>query len=207
VALLLALAVLGLPVAEAAARQAPLDISGQTNFIMPMADVPTGFVSFSDTSFRLDPRVFHSRDAALSWYPDQLSVAVPSDGRAATAVQVLVNLDGAPMDFNGQKVGEIVLVWRDGAEQTVDLIAGVNVRGWLLADSAVPLRDAGSREVFRGADLYGRSAVIDSLTVVADPSERSEGLARVIVRDTSFDTANSLDPGLVVRAITVVASD
>lgn len=205
--LLLAAGLLWQAPVEAAARQFPLDIATQTNFIMPTSAVPTGLVTLGGTTYRLDGRVFHSRDAALAWYPDQLTLAVPADARAAGAVQVLVNLDGAPSDFNGQKVGEVALTWQNGAVQTVDLIAGNNVRAWLLADSSGPLSDAGVREVYRGQDVYGRTAVVDALTVFADPSLADVGLARIVVRDTSFDTANSLDPGLVVRGVTIIGTD
>jgi len=209
---LLALALAACGLGPSAARAAPrtvqtqLDLSASANFIMPTAGVPVGTVTWGDTTYRLDARVFHTRDAALGWYPDQVSLPVPSDARSALAVQILVNLDAMSADFSGEKVGEVGLTWQNGAEQTVDLVAGSNVRGWLLSDSNGPLQDAGSHEVYRGQDVYGRTAVIDSLTLVADPSVRDFGLAKVTIRDTSFDTADSLDPGLVVRGVTVISS-
>jgi hypothetical protein len=206
---------LGLPaVALGASTQVPLNLSAVTNFLMPTANVPTGTVVWSGTTFRLDSLVFHSRDYALAWYPDELNLGVPEEARNATAVQILVNLDGATADADGRKVGEVVLRWGNGSQQTVDLISGVNVRTWLVMDggagssmSAAPLQDAGSDEVNRGVDVYGRTAVIDRLTVLADPSVASSGLSRITVRDTSFETAGSLDPGLVVRAVTVETLD
>jgi hypothetical protein len=196
-----------------AAAQVPLNLSAVTNFLMPTANVPTGTVVWSGTTFRLDSLVFHSRDYALAWYPDELNLGVPEEARNATAVQILVNLDGATADAAGRKVGEVVLRWGNGSQQTVDLIAGVNVRNWLVSDggevalSAAPLQDAGSDEVYRDVDVYGRTAVIDRLTVVADPSVASSGLSRITIVDTSFETAGSLDPGLVVRAVTVETQD
>ncbi len=205
-ALLAFIALLGLhsvAFAQNVGEQVTLNLSALTNYLMPTTSVPTGTVVWSGTTYRLDSRVFHSRDAVLGWYPDELSVSVPSDARNAAAVQILINLDGAPGSFQGLKVGEVVLRWGNGAQQTVDLIAGVNVRGWLVADSSGQLTDAGSSEAFRDYDVYGRPAVIDRLTVLADPSVADSGLTRVTIRDTSFETAGALDPSLVVRAITV----
>ena len=162
-----------------------------------------GYPASDGTSYRLDDRVFHTQDAALGWYPTDLSLGVPLEARAAARVRLLVNLDGATADFDGQKVGEVVLCWGNGAQQTVDLIAGKNVRGWLVSDAQGALHDAGTAEVYRGQDVYGRTAIIDSLTVTADPNVAASGLVRVIVRDTSFDSASALDPALVLRAVTV----
>ncbi|GEM_PF-4682869 len=187
----------------AAGRQIPLDLVSQLNFILPTNAVPTGGVTWAGVNYRLDSRVFRTRDAALSWYPEELSLSVPGEARHATAVHILINLEGEPGEFTGQKVGELVLSGSSGGQQSVDLVAGVNVRGWLLADSATPLTDPNTKEVYRGPDSYGRTAVIDSLTVPVDPSLSASGLARISIRDTSFETANSLDPGLIIRAVTV----
>jgi len=191
--------------ALAAGRQVPLDLSGVVNFVMPTATVPVGMVNWAGNQFKLDSRVYHTRNAALGWYPEELTLTVPNEGRRAVQVELLLNLDGVPADLTGEKVGEVVLVWGNGTQQTVDLIAGTNVRSWLVAEGNGALTDAGTRELYHSSDTYGRPAVIDSLTVVADATAAPSGLTKVIVRDTSFETAGSLDPALVLRAATVEA--
>src|SRR5437660_1513188 len=105
----LALALLmAVPLAPASAQETdvPLAMGGVVNFVMPTTAVPTGGVTWGGTAYRLDDRVFHTQDAALGWYPTELSLGVPTEARAAARVRLLINLDGGASDFDGLKVGE-----------------------------------------------------------------------------------------------------
>ena len=130
-----------------------------------------------------------------------------------------VLLSGAYVErsLQNKQVGELDLVFSDGSVFGVLLVAGRNIREtWGYVDELaaqqmnlfpppVGWKNVVAEQQSRG----GRAALglIDLLSVPIPEPYASATVARLQIRDTSVETANSLWPSLVVYAITLEISE
>ncbi|MCB0199120.1 MAG: protein kinase [Anaerolineae bacterium] len=112
-------------------------------------------------------------------------------------------------EFNGRNVGTVRLLFDNGQESTVDLVAGRNVREWKQFDQTVVQSTSSPDvvEVWRGAtNDEGRVGVIDMLRIPVPSNLRTRRLTGIELIDSSSQLVGDMDPALNLVGVSVVAN-
>ena len=125
-----------------------------------------------------------------------------------TEVYLLITGGNLYARFMNQQVGVVRLEFENGQQQTFPLIAGRNIREWKLLDNSTvaTVTSGDSQEVWRRSSKHGGNGIIDMLTLHISSQNQASTLRRIVISDTSIQTAGSLDPALNLVGVTVLGS-
>lgn len=132
------------------------------------------------------------------------SVTIPILSRLSAPHSVKLLVSGAYVSesLRGKKIGEIVLNFSDGNHLTTPLIALENIRENWYYVGQVPTIE--SKCVYMelqkrgGANAVG---LLDELSIQVPIKERSKHITSITIRDTSLETAGSLNPSIQLTGI------
>lgn len=198
-------------------RWVPVDIAAIANSPMDhLAEPLSGERVLGTVPFTLlagNRSVFQTRHSLIPDNPieGQVTVAIPRP----QIVHLLLNGGYVSHGIQGQKVGEVELRFTDGSTLTVDIGAWQTVREpWVYSDDpladqllapppGVSWRNVHEELQYRGDQLA--RGFIDMMSITIPEGFREKSLSRVIIRDTSEATAQSMEPSLVLMGLTVLS--
>ena len=101
-----------------------------------------------------------------------------------TSAYFLINSGNSKSIYSGEKIGEIILLFKDAPPHTTDLILGENVREWCPGNKGDYVRKTSSQstvmDAWTGMNNEGTPAVIDCLQVSNYECMRSNYLEKII---------------------------
>jgi serine/threonine-protein kinase len=182
----------------------PVGIDDIVNSEMDFSTPPRGDVTWEGVNFRIGRQIFRSQASATpnNRFPTRVSLDlfIPR----AYRVYLLLNSWNGFEQYSEQVIGQIIARCNDTPLPVRELQLGRDVREWYASDAVVStaaqVQEAWSGVVASNPDLSG---YIDMLTVELPATCQEGRLNGLEIVDTSTETANSLDPGLNLVAVTV----
>lgn len=166
--------------------------NGTSDFSTP----PQGRVELGGVPFDLSNAIFKSQADVDPWRLAPTEARLTTNVTGATRLYMLLNTGNGRPTYEGQVIGAVFATC-DGTELRVsDLILGETIREWHSDENVVGSAPF-PQQVFEGGrtdnDLY--RGHIDMLTFDL-PAACRASLTAITLRDTSADTAGSLDPAI-----------
>ncbi len=195
-----------------------VDLRPLANFpLTHLTTVPRGEVTLAGVPFTIlatNAAIFQTQNRALPYLP--VEGLLPMRVESAVAVHALLNGGFVDAGFQGQKIGALILSFDDGSVHSIPLVAWETVREtWVYKSSSFAQRRDSFKLPQLGVDWRnvwlddetraneGATGFVDMLTVFLPELYRARTLTAVTIRDTSAETVGSLDPSLVLLAVTV----
>ncbi|MEI2692964.1 MAG: SH3 domain-containing protein [Anaerolineae bacterium] len=127
------------------------------------------------------------------------SVTLAVDVANPQTVYLLLTGGNVFKSFDGQKIGQVLLVFDNGSTYLIDLTVGYNIREWKQfgQDTIVTKTSSDLSEVWRGANRHDTGqAVIDMLAIALPAALQGQRLVKIDLVDRSHETVGSLDPAI-----------
>ena len=167
----------------AAGQNGPVALGAQATLPLSSyyANPPLGAVTLGGMPFTTDSAVDLSSGASASY---SVSYQNPSK------VSLLLNTANTAWWYEGSPVGRVTLSYANGATQSVDLVAGSNVREWAFGtdwtvDSLTDTANASNVWTGTRADDPSTAAGLDMLTVQVASANTTSTLTGVSVSNTN----------------------
>lgn len=182
----------------------PVSIDSIANSGMDFNSPPLGQAAFEGIDFRIGREIYRSQAAGTpdNRYPTRatLNFFIPN----AYRLYALINARKGLQQHEGVVIGRIIAHCNDTPALETELRLGENIREGRAAGNVVTAAPQ-VQQVWDGT-LSGDSSAtgyIDMLTIDLPPTCQEGRLNALDIVDTSGETANSLDPGLELIAVTV----
>lgn len=182
----------------------PVSIDSIANSGMDFSSPPLGQMTFEGIDFRIGREIYRSQASGTpdNRYPTRatLNFFIPNAHR----LYALINARKGLQQHEGVVIGRIIAHCNDTPALETELRLGENIREGRTAANVVTAAPQ-VKQVWDGT-LSGDSSAtgyIDMLTIDLPPTCQEGRLNALDIVDTSGETANSLDPGLELIAVTV----
>ena len=185
-------------------RDVPISLApfANDNIRNILPKIPLGMVSFGNIQFDLGDGT-SKVSTECSTYPNWPSqVSIPVSGLTGVErVRLLANA-GYTVGFNGQKIGEVDLLFNNGSLFTYDLVLGDNIREWRIEvpDTVATIKSKDSAVVYEGQSIKEDKGVIDMISITVPFDLRVLPLTSIVVRDTMPGNPCFFFSGLTVQA-------
>src|SRR5919109_1998648 len=180
----------------AAGQNSPVALGAQATLPLSSyyANPPLGAVTLGGMPFTTDSAVDLSSGASASY---SVSYQNPSK------VSLLLNTANTAWWYEGSPVGRVTLSYANGATQSVNLVAGSNIREWAFGTdwTVDSLTDSSASNWWTGtrADDPSIAAGLDMLTVTVSSANSTSSLTGVSVTNTNdWGSLNVLLAGLTI---------
>ena len=164
---------------------------------------PSGLVNLGGDSFIINPyAIYQSAHESLPEQANTATIPILDRLGAPHSVKVLVSGAYVSESLRGKKIGEIVLNFSDGNHLITPLIALKNIRENWYYVGQVPAIE--SKCVYIELQKRGGSnavGLLDELSIQVPLKERSKHITSITIRDTSLETAGSLNPSIQVSGV------
>ena len=148
---------------------------GNSYFINRFLDPPLGDIEFGGIKFMFetDSLIFDTNNQLHYYLPrndgsKEIEFTLPEPINNIKSAYFLINSGNSKSIYASEKVGEIILMFKDGAPLITELILGKNIREWCIGnpgDFVREMTDPLTKNVWEGTDKQGANAVIDCLEV------------------------------------------
>ncbi len=135
-------------------------------------------------------------------------VAIPAGISNPQTIYLLLTAGDLFRSFDGQKLGEVRLVFDNGETYALPLVAGDNIREWkhfqdnVVSQVSSPL----VIEVWSGGNNDDTGvAVLDMLRIDVPPALRARTLVSIELVDQTQQTVGQMDPAINLDGVTVAA--
>lgn len=181
-----------------------ISIDSIANSEMEFSSPPLGEMTLENIDFRVGRQIYRSQASGSpdNRYPTRASLNffIPKAHR----LYVLINSKNGLQQHEGRAIGRIIAHCNDTPALETELRLGENIREGRAAGNVIS--DASQVQQVWDGTLSGGSGTtgyIDMLTIDLPPTCQEGRLNALDIVDTSSETANSLDPGLALVAVTV----
>jgi serine/threonine-protein kinase len=192
------------PAVSAAAAYQPLALDDIVNSEMDFSEPLRGDITLEGIAFRIERQVFQSQGAGTpnNRFPGRVSlnIFIPR----ASRLYLLLNSRNGFQQYEGLVIGQIIAHCDNTPAVVAELQLGRELREWSSSAEVVSTASL-PQEVWSGtlASDPDRTGQIDMLTVQLPSTCQTGRLNGLELIDTSPQTTNALDPGLILAAITV----
>lgn len=188
----------------ASAAYQPVSIDSIANSELDFSSPPLGQVTFEGVDFRIGREIYRSQASGTpdNRFPTRatLNFFIPN----AYRLYALINSRNGLQQHEGMVIGRIIAHCNDTPALETELRLGENIREGRAAGNAIT-EASQVQQVWDGTISGDSSAAgyIDMLTIDLPSTCQDGRLNALDIVDTSGETANSLDPGLDLIAVTV----
>ena len=185
-------------------RYQSIPLGTAANTVSNFASPPVGNMVLGGVPFRLSEQIFKSQASPTADADYPTSVLLQTDVPYAQKLHLLVNTGNGFAQFDGQTIGQIIVICDDAEIPVADLRLGQNIREWQLAHNVIYTASR-AQQVWVGAraDQTHLEGHIDLLSLDLSAVCQEGTLTAIEIIDTSVETVGSLDPALNLFGVTV----
>ncbi len=164
---------------------------GNSYFKDRYLDLPSGDIILDKAEFHLQPDslIFDTNAHISSYLPradggKEIELRIEKPISNIVSANFLINSGNSKIIYASDKIGEIILVFKDAPPITTDLKLGYNIREWSIGNQGDWVRELSSSETslyWKGNNKQGRNAIIDCLKVPVFECMRNNSLEKIII--------------------------